>query len=61
MDKNFKIYLRSVGILTIGGSTAATTTLEVLVEFDQGYDSYGGKDLTSGNTNVATGKATWGS
>lgn len=58
-DDNLKIYLRSVGNIT--GSPSATATLEGLVEFDQGYDSYGGKDLTSGNTNVATGKATWGS
>lgn len=58
-DDNLRIYLRSVGSLS--GPIAAKKTLETYVEFDQGYDSYGGKDLTSGNTNVASGKATWGS
>lgn len=56
-DDNAQIYLRSVGLLT--GTIASTTTLETLVEFHQPYESYGGKDLTAGNTNVAEGAATW--
>lgn len=56
-DCDGRIYLMSVGTLT--GTIASTTTLETLIEFDQPYESYGGKDLTSGNTNVASGEATW--
>lgn len=58
-DNNQKVIIRSVG--TYGATASATATLEAYIEFDQGYDSYGGKDLTSGGTNVATGKAVWGS
>lgn len=57
IDKNKKVVIRSTG--TYGNPATATVTLEAYVEFDQGYDSYGGKDLTSGNTNVASGEATW--
>lgn len=57
IDKNKKVMIRSTG--TYGNPATAKVILEAYVEFDQGYDSYGGKDLTSGNTNVTSGEATW--
>lgn len=57
-DTNKKIYLTSKG--TTGGSFSATVTLQEYIEFYQAYASYGGKDLTAGNTNVATGETVWG-
>lgn len=54
-DTNRKVIIESTG--RYGSSTVK---LEAYVEYDQGYDSYGGKDLTSGNTNVASGESTWG-
>lgn len=54
-DNNLKIIITSVGTYS-----SSTVTLEAYIQYDRGYDSYGGKDLTSGNTNVASGKATWG-
>ncbi len=56
-DGNKKIYLTSQG--TVGGSVPATVVVEEYMEFYQSYASYGGKDLTSGGTNVATGEVTW--
>ena len=63
-DSNRKILITAIA--TYGGvygssNVVATTTLQAYVEFDQGYDSYGGRDLTSGNTSTASGTATWGS
>lgn len=57
-DTNKKIYLTSRGTITTGGATASKT-LEEYFEFHQNYSTYGGKDLTIGGTNVATGEATW--
>lgn len=54
-DDNRQIILRSTG--RYGSSIV---TLDAYIEFDPGYNSYGGKDLTTGNTNVAGGEATWG-
>jgi Tfp pilus assembly protein PilX len=57
-DANKALYLTSVGTLAMGGTTA-TKAMEEYFEFYQNYSSYGGKDLTVGNTGVATGEATW--
>ncbi|MBI5187203.1 MAG: pilus assembly PilX N-terminal domain-containing protein [Nitrospinae bacterium] len=57
-DVNKKVFLTSKGTVTTGGTTAMKT-LEEYFEFNQNYSTYGGKDLTGGNTGVATGEAAW--
>lgn len=54
-DSNKKVLVTSKG-----ADGTATVILQEYIEFFQGYDSYGGKDLTTGNTNVSSGEATWG-
>lgn len=56
-DDNQRIYITAKGIIT--GAASSVVVLEEYIQFFQGYDSYGGKDLTVGGTSVAEGEATW--
>ena len=58
VDANRRVIITSTG--TYRNPAKATVSVDAYLQFNQGYDSYGGKDLTGHNSNSLRGDIDWG-
>ena len=57
VEANRKVIITSTG--TYRNPAKATISVDAYLQFEQGYDSYGGKDLTGHNSNSLRGDIDW--
>ena len=57
VEQNRKVIITSTG--TYRNPAKATISVDAYLQFEQGYDSYGGKDLTGHNSNSLRGDIDW--